>query len=69
MVVAFGANVEGAPILAAMQKLPEVLAYRSRLAAPLIPAKVIEPAVVNGPFPPVPEGESYLIVRLVGFET
>ncbi|GAA0838322.1 Tn3-like element Tn3 family transposase [Streptosporangium amethystogenes subsp. fukuiense] len=50
VVIAFGANAEGAPILAAMRRLPEVLAYRSRLAAPLIPAKVIEPAVVNGPW-------------------
>jgi hypothetical protein len=49
-VICFGANAEGAPVLAAMQGLPEVLAYRSRLPAPLIPAKMIDPAVVNGPW-------------------
>lgn len=49
-VIKFGANAEGAAVLAAMEMLPGVLAYRSRLAAPLIPAKMIEVAVVNGPW-------------------
>jgi TnpA family transposase len=49
-VIAFGANAEGAPILAAMEMLPDVLAYRSRLTAPLIPVRMIEPDVVNGPW-------------------
>ena len=30
--------------------LPDVLAYRSRLPAPLIPAKMIDAAMVNGPW-------------------
>lgn len=47
-VIAFGANAEGAAVLQAMQMLPDVLAYRSRLPAPLIPAKLIDPAVMNG---------------------
>ncbi|MFG2004833.1 Tn3 family transposase [Spirillospora sp. NPDC048911] len=49
-VIEFGANAEGAAVLAAMQMLPDVLAYRSRLTAPLIPAKMIDAAVVNGPW-------------------
>jgi TnpA family transposase len=49
-VISFGANAEGAAVLAAMEMLPDVLAYRSRLTAPLIPAKMIDPAVVNGPW-------------------
>lgn len=49
-VISFGANAEGARVLAAMEMLPDVLAYRSRLTAPLIPAKLIDPAVVNGPW-------------------
>ncbi|WP_433347160.1 Tn3 family transposase [Microtetraspora malaysiensis] len=49
-VICFGANAEGAPVLAAMRQLPEVLAYRSRLPAPLIPAKMIDSRVVNGPW-------------------
>ncbi|MER7131959.1 Tn3 family transposase [Streptosporangium saharense] len=48
--ICFGANAEGAPVLAAMRQLPEVLAYRSRLPAPLIPARLIEATVVNGPW-------------------
>ena len=48
--ISFGANAEGAPVLAAMQMLPDVLAYRSRLPAPLIPAKMIDAAMVNGPW-------------------
>jgi len=47
-VISFGANAEGAGVLTAMEKLPEVLSYRSRLAAPLIPASLIDPAVVTG---------------------
>ncbi|MGH3237781.1 MAG: DUF4158 domain-containing protein, partial [Streptosporangiaceae bacterium] len=42
-VISFGANAEGAAVLAAMEMLPDVLAYRSRLPAPLIPAKMIDP--------------------------
>lgn len=49
-VIEFGANAEGAAVLAAMKGLPDVLAYRSRLAAPLIPARTIEHSVVNGPW-------------------
>jgi len=37
-------------VLAAMRALPDVLAYRSRLPAPLIPAKLIDAAVVTGPW-------------------
>src|SRR5664279_4918467 len=37
----------GARVLAAMEMLPDVLAYRSRLTAPLIPARMIDPAVVT----------------------
>jgi hypothetical protein len=36
----FGANAEGAPVLAALQKLPDVPACRSRLTAPLIPTGI-----------------------------
>ncbi|MFB4273597.1 Tn3 family transposase [Nonomuraea sp. GTA35] len=49
-VISFGANAEGAPVLAAMRRLPGVLAYRGRLPAPLIPARLIEAAVVTGPW-------------------
>ena len=48
-VISFGATAEGAPVLAAMQTLPDVLAYRSRLPAPLIPGKLIKAGVVSGP--------------------
>ena len=48
MVISFGADAEGAPVLAAMQMLPDVLAYRSRLTAPLIPARMIDAAMANG---------------------
>ena len=41
-VIAFGANAEGAPVLAAMRALPDVLAYRSRLPAPLIAGRLID---------------------------
>jgi len=37
-VISFGATAEGAPVLAAMRALPDVLAYRGKLPAPLIPA-------------------------------
>ena len=47
--ISSGANAEGAPVLAAMQML-HVLAYRSRLPAPLIPAKMIDAAMVTGPW-------------------
>jgi hypothetical protein len=33
-VIAFGANSEGQAVLAAMTKLPDVLAYRTRQAQP-----------------------------------
>src|SRR5664280_2588440 len=46
-VIEFGANAEGAAVLAAMEMLPDVLAYRSRLAAP---ARMIDETVVNGPW-------------------
>lgn len=49
-VISFGASSEGARVLAAMEMLPDVLAYRSRLAAPLVPARMIDPEVVNGPW-------------------
>jgi hypothetical protein len=49
-VISFGATAEGAPVLAAMRALPDVLAYRSRLPAPLIPGRLIEAGVVTGPW-------------------
>ncbi len=49
-VITFGATAEGAPVLAAMQALPDVLAYRSHLPAPLIPGKLIDAGVVTGPW-------------------
>ena len=49
-VISFGANAEGAAVLAAMEMLPDVLTYRSRLPAPLIPARMIDATVVNGPW-------------------
>jgi len=49
-VIAFGANAEGTPVLAAMKALPDVLAYRSRLPAPLIPGHLVDVGVVNGPW-------------------
>ena len=36
-VICFGANAEGLPVLEAMRALPDVLAHRSSLPAPLIP--------------------------------
>ena len=49
-VITFGASAEGAAVLAAMQALPGVLAYRSRLKAPLVPGTLIDPGVVPGPW-------------------
>jgi hypothetical protein len=43
----FGANAEGAP---ALEALPDVPAYRSRLPAPLIPGRLADADVVNGPW-------------------
>lgn len=47
-VISFGANAEGAPVLEAMKSLPDVLNYRSRLPAPLIPGGLVDADVVNG---------------------
>lgn len=49
-VISFGANAEGAAVLGAMRALPDVLAYRSRLPAPLIPGRLVVADVVNGPW-------------------
>ncbi len=49
-VIDFGASAEGAPVLAAMRSLPDVVAYRSRLKAPLVPGKLIDAEVVPGPW-------------------
>jgi hypothetical protein len=49
-VISFGATAEGAPVLAAMRALPDMLAYRSRLPAPLIPGRLIDAGVVSGPW-------------------
>ena len=49
-VISFGATAEGAAVLAAMRALPDVLAYRSRLPAPLIPGRLIDDGVVTGPW-------------------
>ena len=49
-VISFGATAEGAPVLAAMRALPGVLAYRSRLRAPLIAGRLIDDGVVAGPW-------------------
>ncbi len=48
--ITFGANAEGTPVLEAMKALPEVLVHRSRLAAPLIPGRLIDAGVVTGPW-------------------
>jgi hypothetical protein len=45
-VICFGANAEGAPVLAAMRALPGVLARRSRLPAPLIPGRLADADVM-----------------------
>ena len=47
-VIEFGANAEGAQVLAAMTALPSVLTHRSRLSAPLIPGDLIDVGVVSG---------------------
>jgi Tn3 transposase DDE domain len=52
-VISFGATAEGAPVLAAMQALSDVLAHRSRLAAPLVPGRLIKAGVVTGPWRPL----------------
>jgi TnpA family transposase len=49
-VISFGATAEGAPVLAAMRTLPDVLAYRGKLPAPLIPGRLIDEGVVTGPW-------------------
>jgi Tn3 transposase DDE domain len=50
-VIFFGANAEGARVLAAMRALPALLTYKGRkLAAPLVPGKLIDPEVVAGPW-------------------
>lgn len=49
-VIRFGANAEGAPVLAAMTGVADVLAHRSRLAAPLIGGHLIDVPVVSGPW-------------------
>lgn len=49
-VIIFGASAEGAAVLAAMRALPDVLACRSRLKAPLVPGTLIDPGVVPGPW-------------------
>jgi hypothetical protein len=49
-VITFGASACIAAVLAAMQALPGVLAYRSRLKAPLVPGTLIDPGVVTGPW-------------------
>jgi len=49
-VITFGANAEGAPVLAAMTGVADVLAHRSRLAAPLIGGHLIDVPVVSGPW-------------------
>jgi hypothetical protein len=49
-VICFGANAEGLPVLEAMRALPDVLAHRSSLPAPLIPGRLIDSGVVNGPW-------------------
>ncbi len=49
-VISFGASAEGAPVLAAMRAQPDVLAYRSRLPAPLIPGRLVDAGVVSAPW-------------------
>ncbi len=47
-VISFGATAEGAPVLEAMRALPDMLAYRSRLPAPLVPGRLVDVGVVSG---------------------
>lgn len=49
-VITFGANAEGARVLAAMTGLADVLAHRSRLPAPLIGGHLIDVDVVARPW-------------------
>ncbi|GAA5065178.1 TnpA family transposase [Thermocatellispora tengchongensis] len=49
-VIEFGANAEGTPVLEAMKALPDVLTYRSRLPAPLIPGRLVDAGMVNSPW-------------------
>lgn len=49
-VISFGANAEGTSVLEAMKALPDILGYRSRLPAPLIPGRLVDADVVNGPW-------------------
>ncbi len=44
-VISFGATAEGAPVRAAMRGMPDVLAYRGKLPAPLIPGRLIDEGV------------------------
>ena len=46
-VISFGATAEGTPVLEAMRALPDVLAYRSRLPAPLTPGRLADASVVT----------------------
>ena len=48
--ISFGATAVGAPVLAPMRALPDVLAYRGKLPALLIPGRLIDEGVVNGPW-------------------
>ncbi|GAA2313856.1 hypothetical protein GCM10010149_76530 [Nonomuraea roseoviolacea subsp. roseoviolacea] len=43
-------KVLATPVLEAMKALPGVLAHRSRLPAPLIPGRLVDAGVVNGPW-------------------
>jgi len=48
-VIEFGANAEGAAVLAAMQRLPDALAYRSHThTARVLPLRLIDASVVSG---------------------
>jgi TnpA family transposase len=49
-VIGFGANAEGAAVVEALRALPDVLAYRGRMVAPLIPGRLVDAEVVNGPW-------------------
>jgi TnpA family transposase len=50
-VIEFGANAEGQAVLAAMRRLPDVLAYRThKPPAALVPGDLIDPGVVPGPW-------------------
>ncbi|MER6515165.1 hypothetical protein ABT158_50795 [Nonomuraea sp. NPDC001636] len=49
--IAFEANAEGARVLAAMQALPDVLAYRSRHhPVTVLPLRLVDALVVTGPW-------------------